>query len=375
MYVRQEVMLYLGDKVVLHPQLQSEFINVLKTDNDSWTKHLAAFSLQGINTPEVERIRPLIRQIIPEVKVVVISPGIDDFNPFTWGRDLNRDASRDWQLRRILELGGVKVIEHRWSGRIWEMPNVQREFDITEQEALKIAGEKGVVLNIGYSAGNIVNERLFAHLNPGVNTDITQAIKDNRIKIISLNSPSVYNFSKIDPGWENFWSDRDIFSYASSFVSSNQYDVKYNYYPDVANDSREIHSGFKDPRFIRDLTHQVHSRLSMPQLDKMVMQQNVNTWKYFPTRGNWPGQYNFESVAPPNYYLHQGQYQAPKMVKIYEPPKVYESPTWEYKPQRGSWPGQYNFKSVAPPDYYLHQGQYQAPKVYIPPTYQPSKKY
>ncbi|MFA5351249.1 MAG: HEAT repeat domain-containing protein, partial [Candidatus Omnitrophota bacterium] len=382
-YVRQAVALSLGDKVKLYPQLQKEFINVLETDNDSWVKQVAAFSLQGVNTPEIERVMPLIRQTIPEVKVVVISPGIN--SPFltTPARDLTQDASKDWQLRRILELGGVKVIEHRWSGRIWEMPSVQREFDLTEQQALNIAGRTGAVLNIGYSAGNIVNERLFAHLNPEMNTPISQAIKEGRIRIISLNSPSVYNFSKIDPNWKNFWADKDLISMPAAIFSPNQYDIKYNYYPDISSNRLELHFGYKDPRFIRDLVRQVYPQLSMPQLDKMIMQQNTDSWKYFPTRGNWPGQYNFESVAPANYYLYRGQYIPPQPAQIYEPsrydfnnplnhapadyylhqgkyepPKVNVPSTWEYKPQSGSWPGQYNFKIVAPADYYLHQEQY-----------------
>ncbi|MFA6358365.1 MAG: HEAT repeat domain-containing protein [Candidatus Omnitrophota bacterium] len=341
--VRQAAILSLGDKVKLYSQLTDEFTNILKTDDDSWNRQLSAFSLQSINTPKVTELKPLIQQNVSGVRVAIISPGIDDFDPRTPGRALDQDITKDWQLRKILELGGVKVIEHRWPGRLWEMSAIQRAFDATELKGLSLAGEKGSVLNIGYSAGNIVNERLSAHIKPGMNTPIAGAIKEGRIKIVSLNSPSVYDFSKIDPGWKNFWAGNDLFSWPSEAISLNKYDIKYNYYPDVVRDVRELHSGYKDPRVISDIVHQAFPNLSMPQLDKMLTQQNTSSWKYFPTNGSWPSQYNFKSVAPTDYWkqqqFQQSNFTSPKylpppsdLFKMQPPINRYQSPQQYQRP-------------------------------------------
>jgi len=72
----------------------------------------------------------------------------------------------------------------------------------------------------------------------------------------------------------------------------------------------------------------------------------TRTWEYIPQNGFWPGKYDFRSIAPADYYLHQGQYQAPTYK--FEPPKTYN----QYDP---------NNALHAPADYYLHQGQYQVP--------------
>ncbi|MDD5097810.1 MAG: HEAT repeat domain-containing protein, partial [Candidatus Omnitrophica bacterium] len=322
--VRRSTVLSLGDKIKLYPQLPGEFVNVLKTDDDPWVKYVAAFSLQSVKTMDVKTIMPLIRQVIPEIKVVVISPGVDDFDLRTPGRELTQDITKDWQLRKILELGGVKVIEHRWPGRMWEMPQVQRDFDTTELKALDLAGKNGIILNIGYSAGNIVHERLFTHIKPGQNTLIAAAIKEGRIKVVSLNSPSVYNFSKIDSGWKNFWASNDPVSLISESFSPNKHDIKYNYTPDITKDSREFHSGFKDPRVISNITRQAFPNLSMLHLDKMLRQQDVSSWKYFPTHGSWPGKYDFKSIAPPDYWKQQSVQQFKIEQSRYKP---YNSPT------------------------------------------------
>ncbi|MCG2714582.1 MAG: HEAT repeat domain-containing protein [Candidatus Omnitrophica bacterium] len=368
-FVRQTTAMYLGDKLQTYPQLTKDFINILKFDNDQWTKQIAAFSLQSVKTPEAKTIMPLIRQVIPEIKVVVISPGIDDFDLRTPGRELTQDVTKDWQLRKILELGGVKVIEHRWSGRMWEMLQVQRDFDATELKALNLAGKNGIILNIGYSAGNIVNERLFGHIKPGMNTPIAEAIKKGRIRVISLNSPSVYDFSKIDPGWKNFWASNDPFSRMSEVFSPNKYDIKYNYNPDITKDPREIHSGFKDPRVISNIVRQVFPNLFMPQLDKMLRQQDASSWKYFPSVGSWPGKYDFKSIAPPDYWK-QEQFNQPKFnqPKI-EAPKQYQSPA--YNPSPAYKPYTPAYKPYTPPAYKPAP----AYKPYTPPAYNPPPVY
>ena len=368
-HVRRSTVLSLGDKIKSYPQLPAEFVSILKTDSDSWTKYIAAFSLQSVKTSEAKTIMPLIRQVMPEIKVVVISPGIDDFDLRTPGRELTQDVTRDWQLRKILELGGVKVIEHRWPGRLWEMPKVQRDFDATELKALNLAGEKGIILNIGHSAGNIVNERLFEHIKPGNNTLITEAIKKGRIKVISLNSLSTSNFSKIDPGWKNFWADNDPISWPSQLSSPNRYDIKYNYYPDITKDSREIHFGFKDPRVISNIVRQAFPNLSMPQLDKMLRQQDASSWKYFPSVGSWPGKYDFKSIAPPDYWkqqqFNQPEFNQPKM----EAPKQYQPPAYNSSPAYRPYTPAY--KPYTPPAYKP------APvyKPYTPPAYNPPPVY
>mgnify|MGYP001585648122 CR=1 FL=1 len=83
------------------------------------------------------------------------------------GRDLNVDWSKDIALRKILELGGIKVIEHRWSGNYKDISSAQRGLDDTMNKALKMAGERHKIMTIMYSAGNWVGERFGASdLNP-----------------------------------------------------------------------------------------------------------------------------------------------------------------------------------------------------------------
>jgi HEAT repeat protein/thiamine kinase-like enzyme len=380
-YVRQAVVLSLGDKVKVYPQLPKEFINILKVDSDPWAKYIAALSLQSVNTPEVEKVRLLIRQIAPEVRVAVISPGVDDFDMRTPGRELTQDVTKDWQLRKILELGGVKVIEHRWPGRLWEILKVQRDFDSTELKALKLAGEKGIILNIGHSAGNIVNERLFEHIKPGMNTPITEAIKKGRVRIVSLNSPSVYNFSKIDSGWKNFWAGNDPISWVSEIFSQNRHDIKYNYSPDITKDYRELHFGFKDPRVISNIVHQAFPNLSMPQLDKMLRQQDAFQWKYFPTVGSWPGRYDFRSIAPPDYWKQQSLQQLNmEMHKVYSPSLQQSGSSYRsYIPAPIHIPlPKINplpvYKAPAPKLTIPKQPSYQPPAIRIRPVNPPSRR-
>ncbi|MDD5432968.1 MAG: HEAT repeat domain-containing protein [Candidatus Omnitrophica bacterium] len=311
--VRQAAITNLGLLVHNTPKLVDPLITVLKHDSDPWNRQLAAFSLNTVKAPQIDSVRHTIRQMAPEVRVVVITPGINSFNIRAPGRSLTQDCTKDWTLRRILELGGVKVIEHRWEGYMRDMPRVQKEFDSTELKALKLAGDRGLVLNIGHSAGNIVHERLSVHLLPGGNSQISQAIREQRIKIISLNSPSMFDFSKVDRNWKNVSSITDPISWPSlvSNMSSkyvplgpilkyvfpvylpypNKHNIQYPYFS-------SFHEAHVEVREIANYYRQARPNLYMPNLEKMIQHQDVSTWRYLPGRGYWPGVYNFSSTTP-----------------------------------------------------------------------------
>jgi len=389
----------LGVRVHNNPRLVEPFIERLKVESDPWVRQLTAWSLKTTQGSQVESVRPLINQVAPEVKVVVITPGIDDFNPRSFGRNLDKDYSVNWPLRRILELGGVKVLEQRWTGEMWKIPQVQRFFDQTQLDALNLAGSGGAVLNLTHSAGAFINERLFHHIAPGINTPITEAIKQQRIKIVTLNSFSSADFSKVDRGFRNFCNIND-FSWVSTYnkASTGFFPIDiisplFNNHNVYSLSSSHFHSAHTDPIVMSYVIHQAFPNLSMPRLSEMVSSQNIKTWVYFPVRGNWPGVYNLGSVAAPsyfhqagnvnvgpplehmqhfrapdNYYLHQNQFQpAPKfeMPKLqmqqvpranFQEHKLFDGSIHRqqpyYAPQSGSWPGTYNFNIRAPDNYF-----------------------
>ncbi|MBM3245077.1 MAG: HEAT repeat domain-containing protein [Candidatus Omnitrophica bacterium] len=366
-FVRQVAISNLGLRVHKNQELINPLVDRLKNDADPWSRHLAAFSLKTVQSPQIESVKPLIQQNVPEIKVVVITPGVDDFFPWTPGRDISQDATNNWQLRKIFELGGVKVLEHRWSGKMWELPQVQRSFEQTQLAALKLAGPNGAILNLTHSGGSFVAEPLFNHIRPGINTQITDAINQQRIKMITLNSYSTSDFSKIDHDFKNFSNIADL-SFISSFnriptgilpldaslALSNRHNINYVSSP-------EFHSAFTNPKVIASIIQQTFPNLSMPKLDIMIKQQNTLSWKYFPTHGNWPEIYNFSSIAPPDYYLKQQINSQINTQPVYTPMPV-------YTPQRGYWPGTYNFNIRAPDDYYLHQQQFSLPEISEPPS-------
>ena len=259
-------------------------------------------------------------------------------------------------------MGGVKVIEHRWSGKYSDIPQARLELDNTMAKALRIAGEHNRVMTIMHSAGNWVGERLFSRdLEPLIN----EAFKENRIDLMSLGSPSRYNFGQLDRNWKNFWARWDLISRVSEVTSPNIYDIKYNYYPDITRDIGEAHFIYKDPRFISNVIHQTFPSLSMPQLDKMIMQQNVSSWRYFPSRGDWPGVYNFQSIAPPNYYLQQQPIvpQLPNVINQQPTVPSFNQPTYT-APQ----------PVYIPQPIYTPKPIYTPPPVYTPPVYKPPKQ-
>jgi hypothetical protein len=345
-FVRQATVMYLGDKIQTYPQLTKDFISILKFDNDSWAKLIAAFSLQAVKTPEVEKERPFIHQIVSEVKVAIIIPGVYNIiqKKKDSGRGLTQDCTKDWKLRRILELGGIKVIEHRWSGKYTDIFQAQAKLDNTVVEALRIAGDNNRVMTIMYSAGNWVGERLGAS---DLDIRVRQAIKENRVNLISLSSPSAYNFVKLDSNWKNINSVTDPISWVSSLSNMKNVNIPFNpafFSPLVIPNEhnihystfQQIHGGYSDTRVIsNDIVHQVFPQLHMPQLGSMLRQQDVSKWKYFPTHGFWPGKYDFKSVAPPDYWkqqFNQPKFNQPKIIapKQYQPPAYKPAPV--YKP-------------------------------------------
>jgi tetratricopeptide (TPR) repeat protein len=360
--VREAVALSLRGKVKAYPQLAGEFINILRTDNNPKIKYIAAHSLKGLNTPEVKEVKPLVTKITAEIKVVVIVPGVYNIiqKKEDIGRDLAQDCTKNWQLRKILELAGIKVIEHRWSGKYDAIHQARENLDNTVLKALHIAGEDNKVMTLTYSAGNLLAERFFS---PDLDPLVKKALNENRIHLISIGSPSKYNFGKLDSSWENVWSRNDYISRISEIFTPDKYDVEYNYYPDITKDSQEAHSLYKDPRFIKDMVHRVFPRLDMPQLDKMLKEQDLSKWKYFPTHGSWPGVYNFETVNPKPYIEYKSGHlrdpfvpQSPQ-IPHQQPipmsgPQPIHTPQPVYTPERGSWPGKYDFNIRAPDNYY-----------------------
>jgi len=372
--VREAAVLSLGDKVKISPPLAKEFINILKTDLSPEIKFAVAKYLQLLNTPEVNEVKPLIQQIATEVKVVVIIPGVYNIlqKKGDIGRDISKDCTKDWRLRKILELAGIKVIEHRWSGKYSDIPKAQADLDSTMAKALQLAGEHDKVITIMYSAGNWVGERLGA---PDLSIEARQAIKENRIMLMSLSSPSKYNFTHLDPKWENVSALTDPISWQSVIHNMKHMDIPFNPFvvsplviPNEHNIQygkfKDFHSSHLDPRVVSDrIIPKVLPNLHIPQLDKMLKEQDVSKWKYFPTRGSWPGVYNFETVKPrPHIEYGRGHLrdqfvpQSPQIPHQQPIPMPSQQPVHTpqpvYAPQQGSWPGQYNFNIRAPDNYY-----------------------
>jgi HEAT repeat protein len=344
-YVRQAAVLSLGDKVGAYPQLTGEFVNILKTDSDSWVQEVSAFSLQSLNTPEVEEVRPLIQQRTSELKVAVVIQGVDDgLGYFPWTkRNLATDdvEFNSWPLIKILEAGGVQVIKYRWSGNLVgeDFRKAQLGLDDTIISALDLS-KGGRIGIIPYSGGNYIAERLF---EPDLSVNITEAFAAGKIHIISLGNPSTYNFGILDSDWRNVWSRSDLISEMSARASLDIYDVNF---------SNLSHFSYEDPRVISYIGY------------------NMFGWKYTPTTGSWPGSYNFNSIAPQDYYLQQ-QMLSPQSTIITDSSFLF---------------GQSNFNSVAPLDYWEHQqlqqfnselfqlqspiNSYQWTQQYQPPVYQ-----
>ncbi|MFA5286978.1 MAG: HEAT repeat domain-containing protein [Candidatus Omnitrophota bacterium] len=401
-FVRQAAVESLGARVHNNPQLVDPFIERLKVESDPWTRQLTAWSLKTAQVPQAESVRPLIDQVVPQAAAVIIVPGVYRIlqGRNDTGRDLGNDCTKDWQLRRILELGGTKVIEQRWTGKYSDVLPTMPLLENTTLKALGIAGERGRIMTIMYSGGNWVGR---TYGSPNLHPTIKRAFDNNRISLISLESPSGYNFGQIDRSWRNVWSGWDPISRISEATSPNKHDIKINYFPDVTRNVLNSHFVFNDPRFTSLATHQAFSSLSMPQLPQMISNQNVNSWRYFPSKGDWPGKYSFGSIAPANFYLRNStglspnpspqkmqQFRAPDnyylrqnlsqpLPKIDMPKidfqehalpngSIYRQQPY-YVPERGSWPGAYDFNTRAPDNYYKSPAATIPP--YTPPPVQP----
>ncbi|MHB8155015.1 MAG: HEAT repeat domain-containing protein, partial [Candidatus Omnitrophota bacterium] len=301
--VRHAVISSLGDKIKSYPELGKEFMYILKTETNPEIKYVIARSLQNVNTPEVKEVMPLIQKAAVEVKVVVIIPGVDDN---LLGLDLFSSRKVEWskdiQLRKILELAGIKVIEHRWTGNLIGkgFHDAKLELDSTMLKALKIAGEHDKVMVMMYSGGNLVGERF---LSSDLDPLIKGAFKENRINLISLGSPSRQNFARLDANWKNIALDKDLIYriFGLKQFKLNQHDLVYPSSRNITKEPIHPHSTFEDYRVISNIIHSVFSKLHMPQLDRMLKEQDLSKWKYFPTHGSWPGVYNFETVNPRPY--------------------------------------------------------------------------
>ena len=371
--VREAAVLSLGDKVKLFPPLAKEFINILKTDASPEVKFTVAKYLQTLNTPEAKEIKPLIQQAAAEVKVVVMIPGVDDkilgLNPFSKRK---KEWSADLQLRKLLELADIKVLEHTWPGNIVgkEFQDAQLRLDDTMLKALKMAGEHGKVMVIMYSGGNLVGERF---LSTDLDSSIKQAFKENRIDLVSLGSPSWKNFARLDANWENIALDKDgvyqIFGLHGlrNFISNvhrffdpkvgvDQHNVVYPFSRDVTKEPIDAHGTFKDPRVQSSILHWALPRLQMPQLDKMLKEQDLSKLKFSPKHG-----YYFEAPDLGNMPVRPHVEYGSKHLRdpfVPQPPMPMPSqqpirtPQPVYTPQQGSWPGQYNFNIRAPDNYY-----------------------
>ncbi len=274
--VRQAATMSLGNQLNNNPQLVKPFVNAAQHDADFWTRQIAAVSLQALENPppQMKNIEPVIHQSILDVKAVVFIPGVDDRLGFRsrTGRDLNVDSSKDLRLRKVFESGGIPFIEHRWPGNRDDIASAQLSLDATMTKALDIAGPEGKVMTIMYSGGNWVGERFGA---PNLEPMVRQAFNENRIDLLSLASPSRYDFSKIDSDWKNIGSPFDPAYRLSEMITPNRYDIQYSYFPNIVLNPHDIH---KDPRVIYSITH-----LAIPQSHSM----------------------NFTNIAPPTPYLDQ----------------------------------------------------------------------
>ncbi|MDP3731909.1 MAG: HEAT repeat domain-containing protein [Candidatus Omnitrophota bacterium] len=232
-----------------------------------------SYDYASLNTLQAQQIEPgksVSQQAGSNIDTVLIISGVYEKNPLgrsPWPkRNLTTDATKNWPLRRTMETGGIKVIEHRWRGVLVgkDFRQDQLRLDKTINSALETAkgGKIGV---IAYSGGNEVAERL---LESNLDPKIKRALNEQKIHIISLNSSSKKNFGQIDPNWKNIWSPEDWISKISAKESPNEYEISI---PDLP------HLGFKDLRAIYYITN------------------NMFGWKYDPTTGSWPGYWRGQS--------------------------------------------------------------------------------
>ena len=309
-FVRRSAIANLGVRVHENPQLVNPLADALKQEPDTWNRAIAALSLKTIEPLLAESVRPQINQNIPKIDVAIVIPGVDDsllgFNPYN-RRDLNVDVTGNRPFIRILKLSGIKVIEHSWTGNIFsgdirnpgkDILDAQLRLDGTMLKAKDIVGEKGRIMAVMYSGGNLVGERF---LSPDLDPRVRQLFDEHRVHLVSLGSPSWRDFSSLDQKWENIALQGDPVYNAFGFKAFgiNRYDSIYPYRINDFKDIAGAHLTYNDPLVISHKIHEIHPNLNMPNLDIMIRDQDVSKWHYFPRGGNWPGIYNFEGVAAP----------------------------------------------------------------------------
>lgn len=356
--VRQVATEILGVRVRNNPQLIAPLVDVLKYDSDPWARQLAAFSLRTVDPARVRPVQSLIQKDMP--KVVVIMSGVDDFLGYmpSTKRYTGIDDTiwNNWRLRNILEAGGIKVIEYGWPGNLIgkSFREAQLGLDKTINTALNIS-QGGKIGIIPYSGGNRVNERITeSDLDP----NIKQAIREQRIRILSLGSPSKVNFSTVDNNWKNIVSPADWISMISAISVPGKHNVEF-----------------------RNISHR---NVFNEQQVISYIGYNMFGWKYTPYSGSWPGKYDFTSLAPPDYYRqasdiniappigHMQQFRAPAdyylhqgQVPFQAAPR-FEQPKWQ---NTGSQPG-VDYRQPSIPMYTPPQ-QYNPPPMQMTPPPQP----
>jgi len=276
-FVRSSAVMSLGTRIQKDPLMVKALMNVLRNDTDASIRQLAGFSLKGVDSHQVKPVRPLIEEATSGIKAVVYIPGIDDIRP-TSDREVGI-ATKDWPLRKTFESAGAKSFEVQWPGNLIEKNNwtvlnrnfLSAELNVTENvlKALDAAGPNGDVLIVTHSAGYFLSFSLNHHLQPGINTPITKAVQEGRIKITYLNAPMLFGASgNIDPNYKVYASPLDIISYPSitsnlkitlfknllsSFPSLISPTVVPNKHVDITFKFHNWHSAHSDPRVVSDM--------------------------------------------------------------------------------------------------------------------------
>lgn len=345
--VRQQAVINLGLRAPFRPGLIEPLLDAFVNDSDAGIRKLAGISLKAADVSPVRQPIRLDKKIDLPVKAAVMIPGVDDYLGFIFfkTRSLDHDHSENWPLRQLLELGGIKVIEHRWEGRLTDIPFTQMKLDDTINQALDIAAG-GKVLIIGHSGGNLIAEKLFS---PFFDSCLKNKFRQDKIDFLSLGSPSWKDFSHLDSDWKNIYiygdAVHDIIGgkgFLPFFGSNEMPYPSYKHTEFFRERYKMLHRTYENPLVISDIIHRTFPELDMPQLPAMIDSQDISKWKYFPTHGRWPGIYDFSSVAPPGAWrLHTKGIDFTMPIRL---PEINPIDSFSFQPAIGS----YGFKNLAP---------------------------